>query len=58
MVSSEADLTAMIGRPLFETLPRPEFEVDGLTVVNATCRGDTTILYLSRPQTTLVPIPE
>lgn len=57
MTSSEEDLSRMPGRPLSAALPQPVFAVDGLTVVAASCRGDTTIFTLNRPQTTLLPLP-
>ena len=54
---SDDEMATMIGRPLKETVPRPEFDVDDLTVTAAVRRGDSTILTLSRPRTTLVPLP-
>jgi len=55
---SEDAMTAMIGRPLHEAMPRPEFDVDGLLVTQAVRRGYSTILTLTRPRTTLVPVPQ
>lgn len=54
---SDDEIGAMVGRPLHRVLPRDGFDVDGLDVTAAACRGDTTIFTLSRPQATLFPLP-